>query len=163
MSVSLPSVSPSLPAPGEERRSHHLPRPRTAGLLPHPQHETAQGTLLPMVCVQPPNVLLPPPFLTLCIVHPVPLLSFPLPPFSLPPPPPPSLPSSLPSSSSPPPHLNQLGVREYVCSLERAVIATCSDFGVPAHTTEHTGVWVGDQKISALGEHNSLVHVHGFI
>lgn len=63
----------------------------------------------------------------------------------------------LPSSLS---HLNQLGVREYVCSLERAVIATCSDFGVPAHTTEHTGVWVGDQKISALGEHNSLVQCH---
>lgn len=52
LSLFLPFHPPSLPAPGEERRSHHLPWPGTTGLLPHPQHETAQGTLLAMVCIQ---------------------------------------------------------------------------------------------------------------
>lgn len=74
-----PSLPPSLTAPGEERRSHHLPWTRTAGLLPHPQHEAPQGWLLAMVWNHPeyysfPPSSLPPRFLppTLSILSPSP-------------------------------------------------------------------------------------------
>ena len=43
-------------------------------------------------------------------------------------------------------------MKQYVHCLEKSVIRTCAEFGVRAHTTEHTGVWVGDRKICAIGE-----------
>lgn len=51
----------------------------------------------------------------------------------------------------------QRGVREYVRSLEQAVIATLMEFGVEGFTTCNTGVWVahpvkGESKICSLGE-----------
>lgn len=42
-------------------------------------------------------------------------------------------------------------VRWYVDQLEQTVIALCSRFGIRATTSPHTGVWVGDNKICAIG------------
>ena len=44
------------------------------------------------------------------------------------------------------------GGGRYVCHLEQAVIEACGQLGVQAATSPHTGVWVGDNKICALGE-----------
>ncbi|XP_065137918.1 octanoyl-[acyl-carrier-protein]:protein N-octanoyltransferase LIPT2, mitochondrial [Paramisgurnus dabryanus] len=44
-------------------------------------------------------------------------------------------------------------VRWYVCELERTVINTCSKFGIKASTSPDTGVWVGNNKICAIGIH----------
>lgn len=44
--------------------------------------------------------------------------------------------------------------REYVCLLEKAVIATCARWGIKGITTENPGVWVSEEsKIAALGVH----------
>lgn len=51
-------------------------------------------------------------------------------------------------------HLGALkkGVRWYVCQLERTVIEVCRRFGISASTSApHTGVWVQDRKICAIG------------
>ncbi|KAM3615456.1 uncharacterized protein V6R79_002530 [Siganus canaliculatus] len=42
-------------------------------------------------------------------------------------------------------------VRWYVGQLEQTVIAACRSFGIQASTSPHTGVWVGDNKICAIG------------
>lgn len=42
-------------------------------------------------------------------------------------------------------------VRWYVCELEKTVIKTCSKFGIEAFTSPDTGVWVGNNKICAIG------------
>lgn len=42
-------------------------------------------------------------------------------------------------------------VRWYVAELEKTIISMCSRFGVEASTSPHTGVWVGDNKICAMG------------
>ncbi|KAG9351887.1 hypothetical protein JZ751_023138 [Albula glossodonta] len=42
-------------------------------------------------------------------------------------------------------------VRWYVCELERTVINLCHRFGIKASTSPDTGVWVGDNKICAIG------------
>ncbi|CAO3573063.1 unnamed protein product [Mortierella alpina] len=48
----------------------------------------------------------------------------------------------------------KLSVRCYVSYLEKAIIATCAQWGVKAMTTENTGVWINDQKkIAAIGVH----------
>ncbi|KAF8931766.1 putative lipoyltransferase 2, mitochondrial, partial [Dissophora ornata] len=48
----------------------------------------------------------------------------------------------------------QLTVRCYVSHLEKAIIATCAEWGVKAMTTENTGVWINDhKKIAAIGVH----------
>nr|XP_043871408.1 putative lipoyltransferase 2, mitochondrial [Solea senegalensis] len=44
-------------------------------------------------------------------------------------------------------------VRWYVCELEKTIISVCRRFGIEASTSPHTGVWVGDQKICAIGIH----------
>ncbi|RVE65309.1 hypothetical protein OJAV_G00134780 [Oryzias javanicus] len=44
-------------------------------------------------------------------------------------------------------------VRWYVSQLEQTVISACSSLGVVATTSPHTGVWVGDNKICAIGIH----------
>ncbi|XP_032400880.1 octanoyl-[acyl-carrier-protein]:protein N-octanoyltransferase LIPT2, mitochondrial [Xiphophorus hellerii] len=53
-------------------------------------------------------------------------------------------------------------VRWYVGQLEKTVIALCGRFGVEAATSPHTGVWVGDNKICAIGIHcGRYVTSHG--
>jgi len=47
----------------------------------------------------------------------------------------------------------KLGVRDYVCNLEKTMIKTCNYFGLDAHTTQDTGVWIGDRKIGAIGKY----------
>ncbi len=43
-------------------------------------------------------------------------------------------------------------VRAHVCGLEEALLATLAHFGVRAHRAEGlTGVWVGNEKIAAIG------------
>ncbi|ORZ30163.1 hypothetical protein BCR44DRAFT_1329724 [Catenaria anguillulae PL171] len=63
-------------------------------------------------------------------------------------------------------NLKELGisVRCYVSLLERGIIRLCKDhYGLDAGTSPHTGVWVGDNKIAALGVHVSrYVTMHGF-
>jgi hypothetical protein len=45
-----------------------------------------------------------------------------------------------------------VGMREFVARLERCLIETCRRMGVgDAKTSQHTGVWVGDKKIAAIG------------
>ncbi|KAL2095916.1 hypothetical protein ACEWY4_008064 [Coilia grayii] len=44
-------------------------------------------------------------------------------------------------------------VRWYVCELEKTVIRLCSKFGIKAATSPDTGVWVGNNKICAIGIH----------
>jgi lipoate-protein ligase B len=49
---------------------------------------------------------------------------------------------------------HKLTPRNYVCILEKSLIATCATFGIKAITTEHTGVWTSpDHKIAAIGVH----------
>ena len=52
----------------------------------------------------------------------------------------------------------------YVRSLERAMIAVASDFGVDAGPIEGlTGIWAGDRKLGAIGIHVSRgITTHGF-
>jgi lipoyl(octanoyl) transferase len=56
-----------------------------------------------------------------------------------------------------------LTVREYVWILEEAVIKTLGQFGLRAHRDdEYPGVWVGDEKICALGVRvKSRASMHG--
>ena len=44
-----------------------------------------------------------------------------------------------------------MGMRNYVCGLEKSVIGTCKHYGITACTTSDTGVWVNDKKICAVG------------
>jgi lipoyl(octanoyl) transferase len=57
-------------------------------------------------------------------------------------------------------------VREFVATMERALIAALRDAGVPAGTRDglgFTGVWVEDRKIGSIGIHLSRrVSMHGF-
>ena len=57
-------------------------------------------------------------------------------------------------------------VREFVGTMETALIAALRDAGVPAGTRSgagFTGVWVGDRKIGSIGIHVSRrVSMHGF-
>ncbi|KAH7119966.1 hypothetical protein B0J11DRAFT_73091 [Dendryphion nanum] len=49
---------------------------------------------------------------------------------------------------------HKLTPRNYVCLLEKSIIATCARYGIKAMTTEHTGVWTSeDDKIAAIGVH----------
>lgn len=52
----------------------------------------------------------------------------------------------------------------YVRSLERALISVCAQYGIEAGTVEGlTGVWVGNDKIAAIGVHVSRgITTHGF-
>ncbi|XP_030055853.1 putative lipoyltransferase 2, mitochondrial [Microcaecilia unicolor] len=44
-------------------------------------------------------------------------------------------------------------LRLYVAGLEAAAIGLCRRFGLQARRSPHTGVWVGDDKICAIGIH----------
>lgn len=49
---------------------------------------------------------------------------------------------------------HKLTPRDYVCVLEKSLIATCGHYGIKAMTTENTGVWTSpNDKIAALGVH----------
>jgi lipoyl(octanoyl) transferase 2 len=49
---------------------------------------------------------------------------------------------------------HRLTPRDYVCMLEKSLIATCGQYGIKAMTTENTGVWTSeDDKIAAIGVH----------
>ncbi|XP_049884358.1 putative lipoyltransferase 2, mitochondrial [Pectinophora gossypiella] len=53
-------------------------------------------------------------------------------------------------------------VKWYVNSLEETVIRMCAELGVNADRSEHTGVWVQDNKLAAIGIHASrYVTTHG--
>jgi lipoyl(octanoyl) transferase len=56
------------------------------------------------------------------------------------------------------------GVLWYVDALERVIQATLADFSIPSGTDrEHRGVWVGQDKIAALGVRITRgVTMHGF-
>ncbi|TPX51402.1 lipoyl(octanoyl) transferase [Synchytrium endobioticum] len=57
----------------------------------------------------------------------------------------------------------QLSVRSYVAALETTLVRICSLYGMKAHTTTDTGVWVNDRKIAAIGVHVSRhIACHGF-
>lgn len=50
----------------------------------------------------------------------------------------------------------------YVDTLEEVVIKVCEEFGLPGNRSPHTGVWIGENKICAMGVHNSqLITSHG--
>jgi lipoyl(octanoyl) transferase len=57
-------------------------------------------------------------------------------------------------------------VREFVETMERALVTALAEAGVPADTRdgrEYTGVWVGERKIASIGIHVSRrVSMHGF-
>ncbi|KAM3966689.1 lipoyl(octanoyl) transferase 2 [Aphomia sociella] len=53
-------------------------------------------------------------------------------------------------------------VKWYVHSLEETVIQMCNELGIKASRSPHTGVWVEDNKIAAIGIHASrYVTTHG--
>ena len=55
-----------------------------------------------------------------------------------------------------------LGMKWYVHTLEQMVIELLASLGVEGGRSPHTGVWVGHNKICAMGVHNSdLVTSHG--
>jgi len=55
-----------------------------------------------------------------------------------------------------------LGMKWYVNMLEQLVIDLISKWGVKGTRSPHTGVWVGNSKICAMGVHNSnMVTSHG--
>ncbi|XP_071536315.1 octanoyl-[acyl-carrier-protein]:protein N-octanoyltransferase LIPT2, mitochondrial [Panulirus ornatus] len=53
------------------------------------------------------------------------------------------------------------GIKWYICALQRTVIRTLRILGITAHTSPHTGVWVGDNKICAIGIQGRHVTTHG--
>jgi len=55
-----------------------------------------------------------------------------------------------------------LGMRWYINTLEEVVIKVCSELGLEGTRSPHTGVWVGENKVCAMGVHSSqLVTSHG--
>jgi len=54
------------------------------------------------------------------------------------------------------------GVRWYICKLEEVLIKTCTQFGIDAKRTSDVGIWVGENKIAAVGIHCSrYITSHG--
>ncbi len=53
---------------------------------------------------------------------------------------------------------------KYLRSLEEVIIRTCADFGLLAHRNDdHTGVWIDDRKICAMGiKISRWITMHGF-
>lgn len=53
-------------------------------------------------------------------------------------------------------------IRWYVNQIENTVIDLCGKFGLNGETSPHTGVWIGDNKICAIGIHGSrFITTHG--
>ncbi|KAJ9082787.1 hypothetical protein DSO57_1001316 [Entomophthora muscae] len=58
---------------------------------------------------------------------------------------------------------NKISVKCYVSYLEKFLIDVCAHYGISAGTTNDTGVWVGDNKIAALGVLvRQYITTHGF-
>ncbi|KAF2904453.1 hypothetical protein ILUMI_01721 [Ignelater luminosus] len=50
----------------------------------------------------------------------------------------------------------------YICHIEKTIIHLCQNLGLKAETSPHTGVWIGDKKICAIGVHGSkYITSHG--
>lgn len=45
----------------------------------------------------------------------------------------------------------RLGMKAYIGKLEQSVMRTCERYQLEAVTGEHTGVWIGDNKLAAIG------------
>jgi lipoate-protein ligase B len=64
------------------------------------------------------------------------------------------------------PIMHVANVREFVASMQNALVAAVREAGVPAETREgreYTGVWVGERKVASIGIHVSRgVSMHGF-
>lgn len=45
----------------------------------------------------------------------------------------------------------RLGMKAYVGKLEQSVLRTCERYRLKPVTSEHTGVWIGDNKLAAIG------------
>ncbi|KAK9765314.1 hypothetical protein K7432_006448 [Basidiobolus ranarum] len=57
----------------------------------------------------------------------------------------------------------ELNVREYVKAIENTVIDTCAQLNLKVGTTADTGVWVGNNKICAIGiQVQRYISSHGF-
>ncbi|XP_066928100.1 octanoyl-[acyl-carrier-protein]:protein N-octanoyltransferase LIPT2, mitochondrial-like [Clytia hemisphaerica] len=44
-------------------------------------------------------------------------------------------------------------LRCYIHKLEQVVMDTCQQFGVETHRTDDVGIWIGNEKIAAIGVH----------
>lgn len=50
----------------------------------------------------------------------------------------------------------------YIYQLEKLIIRLCAEFGIKGERSPHTGVWVNDEKICAIGVHGSrFITTHG--
>ena len=56
------------------------------------------------------------------------------------------------------------GVRAHVAAMGEVIIGVLSELGIAAHWRQsHPGIWVGDEKICAVGVHSRRgVAIHGF-
>lgn len=55
-----------------------------------------------------------------------------------------------------------LGVKWYIWNLEQTVINVCGRVGLEAERSPHTGVWLGEDKVCAMGVHSSAgITSHG--
>lgn len=53
-------------------------------------------------------------------------------------------------------------IKWFIQELEGSVISLCKDYNLTGYTTPHTGVWVNDKKVCAMGLHVSqMVTSHG--
>lgn len=56
----------------------------------------------------------------------------------------------------------KLTMRTYIKTLENSVIDMCNILDLNAYTCEHTGVWINDKKVCAIGVHGSrYITTHG--
>lgn len=53
-------------------------------------------------------------------------------------------------------------VKNFVCKIEETIINLCAKFGVKGNRSPHTGVWVNDRKVCAIGLHvGRYISSHG--
>lgn len=58
-------------------------------------------------------------------------------------------------------HYN-ISLRCYIHKLEEAIINTCKEFGIQANRTNDIGIWIGNDKVAAIGVHcKKYVTYHG--
>lgn len=54
-------------------------------------------------------------------------------------------------------NFDDLSVRCYVHKLEEVIVDVCNSYGLSGQRSPHTGVWIGDDKVCALGEFLVLI------